>query len=434
MTDPHPTSPTSAEPPVDPPLHDPVGVVRESEPAVSGPMVDESPVNERVIDEPVVREPFPNTPHVHAPAPPPQRRRTALPVLCALGFLLLLGGLAWLWSEQQGIRQQLADQVQRSGASARAVPGVDPTRVAALETRLNGLEQRVAMPVAAATSSEGSTADTRKLEARIAALETEKPATAEGPSADTGKLEARIAALETQKPAMPEGPNPDIGKLEARIATLEAQKPPPPPDTAGVIAPLAAKLDSMAAATAAAKSAEAAATARLAELDSRLKQAEQRQTALADRAGQTTQVARAQAALDAGQPLGDMPNAPPALTRFAQAKPPTEAALRLAFPAAADAAEEASRPSAEGESLGARMWLRARSLVTVKRGDAVLVGAPAATVLSNAHARLEAGDLAGAVAALDGLDGAAAQAMADWRAQAQSLLDARAALAKMARA
>jgi hypothetical protein len=61
------------------------------------------------------------------------------------------------------------------------------------------------------------------------------------------------------------------------------------------------------------------------------------------------------------------------------------------------------------------------------------VGAPAAVVLGTARDRLEAGDLAGAVAALDGLDGPAAQAMAPWRAHAQSLLDARAALAAMAR-
>ena len=41
---------------------------------------------------------------------------------------------------------------------------------------------------------------------------------------------------------------------------------------------------------------------------------------------------------------------------------------------------------------------------------------------------LDAGDLPGAVTTLDGLTGAAAAAMAPWRAQAQSLLDARSAL------
>jgi hypothetical protein len=242
-------------------------------------------------------------------------------------------------------------------------------------------------------------------------------------------LEQRVNA-----PAPPTGASDEqVAALALRVAALEARRL-PQPDTAGAVAPLAQKLDSVESETAATKSAEAATNARLADLEDRLKQAEQQQAALADRASQASLLAKAQVALAAGEPLGDLPNAPPALARFAQTRPPTEADLRLSFPAAADAAAAASQPSVAGEDLGERMWLRMRSLVTVKRGDKVLVGAPAATVLSEAHARLEAGDLAGAVAALDGLDGKAAQAMAGWRAQAQALLDARAALAQMARA
>ena len=45
---------------------------------------------------------------------------------------------------------------------------------------------------------------------------------------------------------------------------------------------------------------------------------------------------------------------------------------------------------------------------------------------------MNAGDLQGAVSALDALTGDAAQAMAEWKAKAQSLLDARAALATLA--
>jgi hypothetical protein len=77
------------------------------------------------------------------------------------------------------------------------------------------------------------------------------------------------------------------------------------------------------------------------------------------------------------------------------------------------------------------MWRRAQSLVTVRQGDKVLVGAPAAVTLNAARARLDAGDLAGAVAALGGLDGPAAKAMAGWRSDAQALVDARAALAAL---
>ena len=127
-----------------------------------------------------------------------------------------------------------------------------------------------------------------------------------------------------------------------------------------------------------------------------------------------------------------MPGAPPALVRFATEKPPTEGALRLEFAAAARRAADASKPQASNGSLAERMWTRIASLVTVREGNRVLVGAPASTVLDAARERLDAGDLAGAVAALDALDPGAAAAMADWRARAQSLLDARDALAKLA--
>jgi hypothetical protein len=357
-------------------------------------MTDPHPDTPEMPEPPTELPPATPAPFGAAPAggPPAPRSRTALPVLSALGFLLLLAGFGWLYFQQQELAQALAEQAQRLDTLAQLpppAPTVDPAKLSALDARLTTLQQR-------------------------------------------------IAALPLPSPPPPAGPPPasaaEVQKLQAQVAALEARKPPPPPDTAGLVAPLAQKLDSVAAEAAAAKSAEAAATARLAELDGRLKQSEQQQTALADRALQASRVARAQAALEAGEPIGEIPNAPPALSRFAQASPPTEAALRLTFPAAADAAEDASRPSVAGKTFGERMWLRARALVTVKRGDTVLVGAPAATVLAEAQARLEAGDLAGTLAALKQLDGPAAQAMAGWEAQAQGLLDARAALSQMAHA
>ena len=84
------------------------------------------------------------------------------------------------------------------------------------------------------------------------------------------------------------------------------------------------------------------------------------------------------------------------------------------------------------EPLLARIWARAQDLVTVRQGDRVLLGDPAAGVLGRARTALDAGDLAGAVAAVATLTGPAAQAMAGWLADARSLLDARAALADRA--
>ena len=79
-----------------------------------------------------------------------------------------------------------------------------------------------------------------------------------------------------------------------------------------------------------------------------------------------------------------------------------------------------------------RLWARTQALVTVREGDRVIVGDPASGVLATAQARLDAGDLAGAVAALHRLSGPAAAAIAPWRDQAQAVLAARAALDTMA--
>ena len=78
------------------------------------------------------------------------------------------------------------------------------------------------------------------------------------------------------------------------------------------------------------------------------------------------------------------------------------------------------------------MQNRAESLVTVRRGDNVLVGDPASGVIARARTALDAGDLAGAVTVLSTLSGPPAQAMAPWLGQAKALLEARAALAALA--
>ena len=227
-------------------------------------------------------------------------------------------------------------------------------------------------------------------------------------------------------------------------------------DLAASVAPLAAELKNVAGET---QSAQAAINDRIAALEKRVTANEQttaagaaqvtkavdqasraatdaghaaQDAALAtQQAGRADSIQRALAALDAGQPLGQIAGAPPALTRFAQNKPPTEADLRLSFPAAAERAAEASRPPTANLNVFERMWLRMRAMITVRQGDKVIVGAPAITTLNAARGRLDAGDLAGTVADYN-LDGPAAAAIADWKAQAQSLLDARSALVAMA--
>lgn len=80
----------------------------------------------------------------------------------------------------------------------------------------------------------------------------------------------------------------------------------------------------------------------------------------------------------------------------------------------------------------AKFLAHAEGLMTIREGNRVLVGNPAAGVLARAHAALDAGDLAGAVAAVSTLSGPPATALAAWLADARAVLQARAALADMA--
>jgi hypothetical protein len=250
-------------------------------------------------------------------------------------------------------------------------------------------------------------------ELRIVAAQTD-PARLDVLSAQLRTLQQRVDRL-AAAPAPPPAPPPvDLAPVTARLAALDAritaleQRPAAPPDnTAALSAAVTALQAKIAAAQAGARQ-------------------------VSDAAARAARLESAGVALSFGQPLGAIPGAPPALARFATAAPPTEATLRRDFDSAARRAAAASRPASAGLSFTQRVWQRISGLVTVREGNKVLVGLPAAKTLADARGRLEAGDLAGAVASLSGLDAPAAQAMAGWKAEAQSLLDARAALAKLA--
>jgi len=208
------------------------------------------------------------------------------------------------------------------------------------------------------------------------------------------------------------GPAPDLGPLEARIAALE-QRPPPvaapnPNDSLGP---------------------------RLTGDEARLATLEKSAEVPAQTADRANRIARIQAAfiaLSVGHPLGDLPGAPSALARYATAAPPTEASLRLSFPAAAQAALAADHPAPGDRPFLQRVWAEAQDLITIRQGERVLVGDPAAGVLAHAQAALDAGDLAGAVASVGSLSEPAAQALTAWLDQARGLLAARAELADLA--
>jgi hypothetical protein len=270
-----------------------------------------------------------------APEPtlaPPARRGRVLPWLCAGGFVVLAGAVAWLW----------LNPVPASPPAAASPP--TSTDLAPLQARLDALESRLA-----------------RLEATHAAAAT---------PTDLAPIEARIAALENRPAAMAQ----------------------PDPALVGQVAALAAREE------------------------------------------RSIRIQAAQAALEAGHKLGKLPDAPAALERFADTDPPTEAALRLAFPSAARAALAASRPVDADRPIVSRIWARAQELVTIRQGERVILGDPAAGTIAVARRALDAGDLAGAVSVLGGLQGPAATAMAGWLGNARALLEARAALAALAAA
>ena len=359
---------------------------------------------------------------------PPQKRLDALPVLYLVGFVILAASLIYLW-KHPGLPRDAALEVRRMDTVRSQVnavqarvdqleqrPAAAAPNLAPLEARLAALEQRPAP-------------DLRILETRLGGLET-RPA----PLTDLGPIERRLIQLETKPPvdlapldariaALDAKPPVDLAPLQSRIAGLEAK---PPVD----LTPLQAKLD------AAAKQAADQAvtlTRRLDALDAQLKQTATALAATNEKAQRAGKLQAAAGALEAGQKLGDIPGAPPALARFAQTAPPTEAGLRLSFDKAADAAHQASQPAiTDGQPLLSRMWTKAQQSVTVRQGDRVLVGDPIAGVLASARQSLDAGDLAGAVKTLDGLAGPAKAAMTTWLEQAHALLDARAAIGDLA--
>lgn len=313
------------------------------------------------MTDPVETDPLETDPAETGPGAPPgtglaappsrtrRRRLDPVPVLLLLGLLILGGGVAWLLYDPH----QLPGAVTSPAASPAADIAATVPPAANTEDQITALNQRLGQ-----LSSQPTSADLARLNARLAALESAKPAMAPAPD------QAALASLTTR-----------LDALDKHLSALD--------------------------------------------------------DALRQQAARTQHLARLQQAATAlmqGQPLGDLPDAPPALAGFAHTPPPTEAALRLRFASFAAAAHAASRPEYGHHGFWARIWARVQSLVTLRQGERVLVGDPTAGILAACRDRLEAGDLAGAVQALNALQPRAAGAIAPWRRQAQSLLDARAAL------
>lgn len=374
------------------------------------------------------------------------------PFLTWLGMAALAGGLYYTWQNPQLPPPR---------------PAASPSDLAAVAQQARGLEQQLK------TGDQklgGLDQDLRGLIDRIAKLE-QRPVTApSGAPVDLKPLETRIAALE--KRVIP--PPADLTPLENRLTALE-KKPVPDIVNHTELSAIAGRVDAVAGredqlsgriqglettlnvrvegvdrhfGTVDEKFSTvgkqiASVDQKVAGIDQKLVNGDQRLaglekaagqvTAVADRAGRIARLQAAQAALDAGQKLGDIADAPPTLSKFAQVNPPTMASLRLSFPDYAAKAAEASEPETKPDDpILDRMWTKAQSLVTIRQGDTVVLGDPASGVLAHARRALDAGDLPGAVEVLSKLSGKPAAALSDWMSSAKALLDARAALTALA--
>ncbi len=422
---------------------------------------------------------------VRIEGPPPQPRRDFLPALYLLGFLVLAGALFYLYrnpSMPAGIEQETAraDALQQQVAAltgrlndleGRPAPAASigpldarisalEPKLAALEPRLSSVEQRPAPvpqpdfgPITAqleanvskqdaALSKQASTLQDLgdrlgAVEGRVTAAEKQDAAGFQQLADRLGTVENQVAAMQVQDVAGFQGLTDRLGTVAGQVGAMQEQD-------ATSFQGLTDRLGTVEGQVGAMQKQNAASlqdlTGRLGTVEGRVAAVEKQDSAIAgqlggvsERAQRISRIQVAAAALEAGQKLGEIPGAPPALARFAYNAPPTEAGLRLSFNTAAEAAQNASQPGAmEGQPFASRLWTRAQQSLSVRQGDRVVLGDPVAGVLAHARQALEAGDLSGAVSTLDGLTGPAAAAMADWVGQARALLDARSALATMA--
>ncbi len=351
-----------------------------------------------------------------APRPGGRRARGAGGAVAAVVIVALIAAVGYLaWPR---VKPRLDAYLQPVAAPAPApdapAPGPD---IAGLDTRVAALEEA---PVQSMTP-----------------VATPVPTPAPAPAADLvawfDGLAEKVAAL-----------NERVGALEARLERT------PAPD----LTPLAARLDGVEArlATAAADDGAAAAVAALAERVDALTAAVEGRVAALEAQAAASQAARPAMLLAVGQLRAALRGSGPyraelatlatvagddagiasvlaALEARADGGVPTPGLLRARFAAVAGAVVGAAIVADEGTWVDHTVARLAR-LVTVRRVGDVAGDAPDA-VVARAEARLAAGDFAAAVAEVERLAGASAEAAAAWLADARARLAAERTLAAL---
>ncbi|MEJ0027539.1 MAG: mitofilin family membrane protein [Rhizomicrobium sp.] len=318
-------------------------------------------------------------PHTaHAVHPPPRRFAGAGLIAALLILAVVVAGCFLFW---QMDRAKPPPATQSEVALLRERLAADEARLAALEKPDDGAKTALAQ----------SRSDLAALADRVGKLET----------TPDPQAAARLDASDRR-----------LADLDLRLATLER-------GTAG--ADLVQRLTDL-------QAEQAALAARIAHLESldasvTLKRAAAA-LALANLVRGSATASAFTAELAAFAAL--MPGTPEAadLAAIAPHGAPTEALLAARFPAAAAQALAAERAAGARTWLG-RLWANIGNLVVVRRiGERP--GRDSDAVLARAGARLNGGDLDGAIAELDGLAGAARASIGPWLHDAR----ARAAIAR----
>lgn len=339
--------------------------------------------------------PPPDPPPTASVTTPTPARRNVVQWFYALGFLILAAAIIYLW--------QYPSTLGENTREASALHELDQ-RLADIGARLDRLEQQ-------------PPPDLGKIIARVDALE-------QRPPPDLGKITARIDALEQR-------PSPDVGKITARVDALDARVT-DQAQLASRLDTLSGRIESLSGHDQtnidATKEQISALTTRLTALEANAGSLE----TITKRLSRLARLQEAFFALASGRPIGDLPDAPEVLARYSHAAPPTEADLRLRFPQAEREALAANQSHERDQPFVGRVWEKAQGLITIRRGDEVMVGNSSEVILNRARIALDAGDIAGAVTAVETLSGQPGQAMAKWVADAKALVDARSALAQLA--
>jgi hypothetical protein len=304
--------------------------------------------------------------------------------------------------------QRLADIEQRFAAiDARLAELSEIMSDAAAAGDVAGLASRVDTAADGLAAIEQYLAD---VEARLDAVADRPEVTSDGTLVfDPSPLEDRLAALEAAPAATGSGPDETTTRAIDEVE-VEAQR-------------LAALADDMAARIATLESRPAptggAAAAMLA--------VAQLRAALGGSGTFEAALAAVRATIDGGAPVTA---ALDALVPHATTGIPTSAMLRARFTGLADDIVRAGYAPPEG-SWVARTMARLAKLVTVRRTGDDVIGVTPEAIAARTEARLAAGDLAGAVAEAETLDGAPLAVAADWLDQAQARLAAGRALATL---